>query len=55
VGTRRQGKGGDLTVAGVPAFESKNIERFTADTLEHKSGLWRTPEYEQVKPVVASK
>ena len=27
----------------------------TADLLEHHSELWKSPEYEQVKPVVASK
>jgi transcriptional regulator GlxA family with amidase domain len=45
----------DLALHIVARYYGDDMAQVTADTLEHKSGLWKNPEYEQVKPVVASK
>jgi len=45
----------DLALHIVARYYGDEVAQVTADVLEHKSGLWKNPEYEQVKPVVASK
>lgn len=45
----------DLALHVVARYYGDEVAQVTADTLEHKSELWKHPEYEQVKPVVASK
>jgi len=45
----------DLALHIVAKYYGNEAAQGTADFLEHNSGLWKNPEYEQVKPVVASK
>lgn len=45
----------DLALHIVARYYGDEVAQVTADILEHRSGLWKNPEYEQVKPVVASK
>jgi len=45
----------DLALHVVARYYGDEVAQVTAETLEHKSGLWKNPEYEQVKPVAASK
>jgi len=45
----------DLALHIVARYYGNETARVTADILEHHSELWRNPEYDQVKPVVASK
>ena len=45
----------DLALHVVARYYGPEIAQSTADLLEHHSELWKNPEYEQVKPVVASK
>jgi len=45
----------DLALHIVARYYGNEVAQVTADILEYHSGLWKNPEYEQVKPVVASK
>ena len=45
----------DLALHVIARYYGDDVAQGTADLLEYKSTLWRNPEYEQVKPVVASK
>ncbi|HTZ84734.1 MAG TPA: DJ-1/PfpI family protein [Candidatus Acidoferrales bacterium] len=45
----------DLALHIVARYYGNETAQVTADILEHHSALWKNPEYEQVKPVVASK
>jgi transcriptional regulator GlxA family with amidase domain len=45
----------DLALHIVARYYSTEVAQVTADIMEYHSGLWKNPEYEQVKPVVASK
>ena len=45
----------DLALHIIARYYGDDVAQGTADLLEYKSTLWRNPEYEQVKPVVASK
>ena len=45
----------DLALHVVARYYGNEVAQVTADLLEHRSELWKNPEYEQVKPVVASK
>ena len=45
----------DLALHVVARYYGTEVAQSTADLLEHHSELWKNPEYDQVKPVVASK
>jgi transcriptional regulator GlxA family with amidase domain len=45
----------DLALHIVARYYGDDVAQGTADLLEYKSTLWKNPEYEQVKPVAASK
>jgi len=45
----------DLAIHIVARYYGNEVAQVSADFLEHKSGLWKNPEYEQVKPVFAAK
>jgi transcriptional regulator GlxA family with amidase domain len=45
----------DLALHIVARYYGDEVAQGTADLLEYKSTLWKNPEYEQVKPVVAAK
>jgi transcriptional regulator GlxA family with amidase domain len=45
----------DLALHIVARYYGDEVAQVTADVLEHKSGLWKDPQYDEVKPVVASK
>ncbi|HUN61297.1 MAG TPA: DJ-1/PfpI family protein [Candidatus Sulfotelmatobacter sp.] len=45
----------DLALHVVAKYYGDEVAQVTSDILEHRSALWKNPEYEQVKPVVASK
>ena len=45
----------DLALHVVARYYGDEVAQGTADLLEYESTLWKNPEYEQVKPVVASK
>jgi transcriptional regulator GlxA family with amidase domain len=45
----------DLALHIVARYYGNEVAQVTADFLEHKSALWKNPEYEQVKPVAAAK
>ncbi|MGC1418368.1 MAG: DJ-1/PfpI family protein [Candidatus Acidiferrum sp.] len=45
----------DLALHIVARYYGNEVAEVTADTLEHRSDLWKNPVYDQVKPVVASK
>ena len=45
----------DLALHVVAKYYGDEVAQVTADILEHRSGLWKNPEYEQVKPVAAPK
>jgi transcriptional regulator GlxA family with amidase domain len=45
----------DLALHILARYYGNEAAQVTADFLEHDSGLWKNPEYEQVKPAVASK
>jgi len=45
----------DLALHIIARYYGDDVAQGTADLLEYRSTLWRNPEYEQVKPVVASK
>jgi transcriptional regulator GlxA family with amidase domain len=45
----------DLALYVVARYYGTEVAQVTADILEYHSELWKNPEYEQVKPVVASK
>ena len=45
----------DLALHIVARYYGNEVAQVTADFMEHHSGLWKNPEYEQVKPVGASK
>lgn len=45
----------DLAIHIVARYYGNNVAQATAEFLEHRSELWKNPEYDQVKPVVASK
>ncbi|MGA8618883.1 MAG: DJ-1/PfpI family protein [Candidatus Sulfotelmatobacter sp.] len=45
----------DLALHVVARYYGTEVAQVTADLLEYHSTLWKNPEYDQVKPVVASK
>jgi transcriptional regulator GlxA family with amidase domain len=45
----------DLALHIVARYYGTDVAQVTANFLEHHSELWKNPEYDQVKPVVASK
>jgi len=45
----------DLAIHIVARYYGNDVAQATAEFLEHRSDLWKNPEYDQVKPVVASK
>ena len=45
----------DLALHVVARYYGDEVAQVTADTLEYRSDLWKNPEYQQMKPVVASK
>jgi len=45
----------DLALHIVARYYGNEVAQVTANTLEHRSDLWKNPEYDQVKPVVPSK
>jgi transcriptional regulator GlxA family with amidase domain len=45
----------DLALHVVAKYYGDELAQVTADLLEDRSGLWKNPEFDQVKPVVASK
>ena len=45
----------DLALHIVERYYGDDVAQATAEFLEHRSDLWKNPEYDQVKPVVASK
>ena len=45
----------DLALHIVARYYGSDVAQVTANFLEHHSELWKNPEYDQVKPVVASK
>ncbi|MGC2233129.1 MAG: hypothetical protein WBA09_16640, partial [Candidatus Acidiferrum sp.] len=45
----------DLAIHIVARYYGNDVAQATAEFLEHRSELWKNPEYDQVKPVVASK
>ncbi len=45
----------DLALHVVARYYGPEVAQSTADLLEHRSELWKNPEYDQVKPVAASK
>ncbi|HXX17406.1 MAG TPA: DJ-1/PfpI family protein [Candidatus Eremiobacteraceae bacterium] len=45
----------DLALHVVAKYYGDEVARVTADILELRSGLWKNPEYDEVKPVAASK
>jgi transcriptional regulator GlxA family with amidase domain len=47
--------GVDLALHIVARYYGSEVARVVADFLEYHSELWKNPEYDRVKPVVASK
>ena len=47
--------GVDLALHIVARYYGSEVAQVTANFLEYHSELWKNPEYDQVKPVVASK
>lgn len=45
----------DLALHVVARYYGDEVAQVTANTLEYRSDLWKHPEYQQLKPVVASK
>ena len=45
----------DLALHIVARYYGSEVAQVTANSLEYHSELWKNPEYDQVKPVVASK
>ncbi len=45
----------DLALHIVARYYGDEVAQVTANTLEYRSDLWKNPEYQQVRPVVASK
>ena len=45
----------DLAIHIVARYYGNEVAQATAEFLEHRSDLWKNPDYDHVKPVVASK
>jgi transcriptional regulator GlxA family with amidase domain len=45
----------DLALHVVARYFGDEVAQVTANTLEYRSDLWKNPEYQEVKSVVASK
>jgi hypothetical protein len=45
----------DLALHVVVRYRGNEVAQVTANFMKYHSELWKNPEYQQVKPVVASK